>query len=78
MASQENVVSKFSFEIQNLQNPYFLSKNIYIVKELSNHLEIMEICALNFAKINMKILLNSTSNEEVNSKKKKHLIEVIT
>jgi hypothetical protein len=38
----------------------------------------MEICALNFAKINMKILLNSTSNEEVNSKKKKHLIEVIT
>jgi hypothetical protein len=48
------------------------------VKELSNHLEIMEICALNFAKINMKILLNSTSNEEVNSKKKKHLIEVIT
>jgi hypothetical protein len=44
------------------------------VRELSNHLEIMEICALNLVETGMKILLNSISNEEVNSRKKKHLI----
>jgi len=44
------------------------------VKELSNHLEIMKTCALNLAKIGMRILLTSTSNEEVNSRKKKHMI----
>jgi len=28
IVSQENVVSKLSFEIQSLQNPHFLSQNI--------------------------------------------------
>jgi hypothetical protein len=41
------------------------------MKELSNHLEIMEICSLNLAETCMRILLNSTSNEKVNSRKKK-------
>jgi hypothetical protein len=45
------------------------------VREFSNHLEIMEICALNLAETDMRILLNSTSNEEVNSRKKKHLFD---
>jgi hypothetical protein len=45
------------------------------VKDLSNHLEIMEISALNLEKIGVKILLNSTSNEEANSKKKKHMTD---
>jgi hypothetical protein len=40
------------------------------MRELLNHLEIMETCALNLVETSMRILLNSTSHEEMNSRKR--------